>query len=646
MTDMKYISICCIFLSSLFLNPNIAFTQSDGVVAAVGSHQITYSELVNSFTEGKSGDITLTDLENYLPLYLDYKAKLLFAEDNGYFEDSTVVQEHELYSKQAAFAYWLNHEIRPELFNKFYERAQYELKSYHVLVEVPRNATEEQEEEILNKMKRIKREIDSGLSIVEADKKYSTVRGGRSMGGDLPWVSAGMFVQEFENQLFEMEPGEVSEPFKSQFGYHIVKLQAKRPRTPARNISHIYVRSTRDSAAVNKINEAYAALENGSNWNDVVSGFTEDGPSAQRGGNIGWVSMHSNFPPSFLELIHSLEPNKKFSEPIKTIYGYHIFKVDSVQTFESEEAKRKAFMTEFEKTNYFQESNSFAVDYLIKTYGSAAKPSVINNYLNFIHSKDSLAINSVELDESLGNAELFSFNSEIFSMDDLHRYLQRTHGDKPAVNFNENHITEFSEKVVDERIIDFTVKSYPAFQKQIENYLNGLVVYKINDDFMWSAETVDSTRLRKRYEQNPRDYTYPRRPYFYMVSSIQDTVVENAMEFLKQGNDPDSIRKYVKNAIVSSDSLTTMQDEPFNRLQNIEEGSFSDIFEFNRRKTFFYVRKWLPARKMTFEEAFGRLLTEFQPEREAEWLNKLRSSYNVKSDMTALRKLYNQNNTQ
>lgn len=643
---MKSICFSFSFLLLSLLNSSTtqAQAQADGTVGSVGSHEVTYSELVNSYSKGNNSQILLSDLKNYLPLYLDYKAKLMFARDNGYFADSTILSEHNMYSKQAAYAHWLNNEIKPTLFEQFFERAQVEMKSFHVLISVPQNATKEQEQEIINKLKEAKKEIKAGVDLQEVDKKYSTFRGNRSMGGDLPWVSAGMLVKEFEDQLFNLEVGDVSEPFKTQFGYHIILLQDIRDRQPAKEVSHIFVRPSNDSTALNKINFAYEALEDGDNWDEVVKKYTDDSPSAGNGGKIGWISIKSNYSLNFIEQVRKLDADQPYSEPIRSDYGYHIFKVDSVQNIEDEAAWKKELMKDFENGPYFQENNAFAVDYLVQNYGSAANLSTLEKYEQFLAGHDSSAISTLKLGRKLRSDKLLSFNGKSYTLNDFHAYLSAHNANLPASAFNPNYVDEFTQHIVDKQIIDFTLNKYPEFGEEVESYLNGLVVYKLNDDFIWSGETVDSTRLRNMYEEQIEQFSYPERPFFYMLSARHDSLLAHAVEFIQAGNSPDSVWNEMKRVSVSSDSINTYSEEPFLRLQDMEPNTFSETFEYNKRRGIFYLKDRLPARRMTFEESFNRLLTEFQPTREKEWMNEVRKRYKVKSDADKLTKLYQANN--
>ncbi|HAF60165.1 MAG TPA: peptidylprolyl isomerase [Bacillota bacterium] len=76
------------------------------------------------------------------------------------------------------------------------------------------------------KAKEIQDEIHQGLSFEEAAQKYSTCPS-RQVGGDLGEFERGKMVPEFEEAAFNLKEGELSEPVKTQFGYHLIKLQYK-----------------------------------------------------------------------------------------------------------------------------------------------------------------------------------------------------------------------------------------------------------------------------------------------------------------------------------------------------------------------------------------------------------------------------------
>ena len=94
-----------------------------------------------------------------------------------------------------------------------------EVHARHILVETEDEA------------KAVKAELDKGANFAELAKKKSKDPGA-SDGGDLGFFTKEQMVPEFSKVAFELKPGQISDPVKSQFGWHIIKVEEKRNRKP------------------------------------------------------------------------------------------------------------------------------------------------------------------------------------------------------------------------------------------------------------------------------------------------------------------------------------------------------------------------------------------------------------------------------
>lgn len=106
-------------------------------------------------------------------------------------------------------------EISDEEVSERYDRMKTEIEAQHILVE---------DEELANE---IKEKIDAGEDFAELAKEHST-DGSAEQGGDLGYFSAGKMVAEFEDAAYSMDVDTISDPVKSQWGYHIIKVNDKR----------------------------------------------------------------------------------------------------------------------------------------------------------------------------------------------------------------------------------------------------------------------------------------------------------------------------------------------------------------------------------------------------------------------------------
>ena len=101
-----------------------------------------------------------------------------------------------------------------------YNNAKPEIKARHILVADEKTAKE------------VTAKLDKGEDFAKLAKEYSTDTGSAQKGGDLGWFGAGKMVAEFEDAAYKLKKNEISEPIKSQFGYHIIQLLDKKDKEP------------------------------------------------------------------------------------------------------------------------------------------------------------------------------------------------------------------------------------------------------------------------------------------------------------------------------------------------------------------------------------------------------------------------------
>ncbi|MDN4075748.1 peptidylprolyl isomerase [Fictibacillus terranigra] len=103
-----------------------------------------------------------------------------------------------------------------EMKKVFNEKYKEEVKASHILVDDKKTADE------------VKAKLDKGEDFAKLAEKYSKDPGSKSKGGDLGFFGKGQMVPEFDKVAFKLKPGQVSNPVKSQFGYHIIKVVDKK----------------------------------------------------------------------------------------------------------------------------------------------------------------------------------------------------------------------------------------------------------------------------------------------------------------------------------------------------------------------------------------------------------------------------------
>ena len=102
-----------------------------------------------------------------------------------------------------------------------------EIRARHILIRPTRVKPEEQ---VIEELREIRERVRAGENFAELAPSFSSDSASAAQGGNLGWVRPGQMVPEFEDQIRNMRPEEISEPFETRFGWHIVEVQDRRER--------------------------------------------------------------------------------------------------------------------------------------------------------------------------------------------------------------------------------------------------------------------------------------------------------------------------------------------------------------------------------------------------------------------------------
>ncbi len=100
----------------------------------------------------------------------------------------------------------------------------------HILVRVEKNASTKEKSQALNKIKEVQQKLKKGEDFAKLAQQYSEDPGSQKNGGELGFIVRGMMVKNFEDTAFKTPVGEISDYFETEFGYHILKVDAKQAK--------------------------------------------------------------------------------------------------------------------------------------------------------------------------------------------------------------------------------------------------------------------------------------------------------------------------------------------------------------------------------------------------------------------------------
>jgi len=238
--------ILMVFFMGLFLYPLQGF--SERVIAEVGPYKLTEKELQRMMNDDpqvreilKANPQLKSQVERALiERWVNISLLALNAEEAGLKEDPEVkaslleaekrILAEALLQKKLSQLNFTEEELKA-----FYEKNKEKykvpegVKLRHILIYVPKEADEKTREKALVKARQIRNQLLKGAKFEELAKIHSDDTTSRERGGDLGILRKGETIPEFEKEVFKLKPGEISQPIKSVYGYHLVKVEKKLP---------------------------------------------------------------------------------------------------------------------------------------------------------------------------------------------------------------------------------------------------------------------------------------------------------------------------------------------------------------------------------------------------------------------------------
>ncbi len=215
-------------------------------------------------------------------------------------------------------------------------------REYHlaqILIALPESATPQQVEAAKHEADGVLARLRQGADFRQVAVSASAGRQALE-GGDLGWRRADQLPTLFAEVVPKLQPGQLSELIRSPSGFHIVKLlevksgggEARSPE-PSKLVTqtharHILLKTSpqlSDDEARQRLVQLRQRIQNGEDFAVVARANSEDTPSAERGGDLGWVSP-GMLVPQFEQAMNELQPGA-ISAPFKTPFGWHIVQV-------------------------------------------------------------------------------------------------------------------------------------------------------------------------------------------------------------------------------------------------------------------------------------------------------------------------------
>ena len=607
---------------------------SQEVLLEIDNDKITLDEFSHIFNKNNENEeIDKAYLDEYVELFINFKLKVKEAKNLGFDTVPSFINELEGYRKQLAKPYLRDDNFNDELFDEALDRIQYDINANHILI----NIVDENNDEALNKIKDIRKQILNGnISFEDAAVKFSDDKSALDNKGNLGYFTAFMMVYDFETAAYTTPIGEISQPVKTKYGYHILKVNEKRKAVGERKVAHIMFKTGKNSKpkkiqeAKDKIFETYELLKNGDRFAEVAERFSEDRSTAVKGGILppfGVGKMVAEFEKKSFELQNLGD----FSEPFKTDFGWHI-----VMLLEDNPVIMNDDLYLKVKTGIERDSRSkLSAEFMAKKLKDQYKIKVYKENFNSLRRaavkdvKNSIwdGKNALDLDNPL-----FKIESMTFYQNDFTDYILKNQ--KNNNNFD-NLYLEFLDKslfVFEETQLE---KKYPEFKALLNEYKEGILLFDLTNKNVWKKAVDDSIGLADYFSQNIDKYKWEERVSASVYSCIDLSTakkVKNLLYKLNRGNtDNQTILEKVNkesplNLEISTKYFSRGENEYIDNI-SWKKGISKDIKKDDGGYVIVNVMDVLPAGDMSLNDVKGKVISDYQKYLDDQWISQLRNKY-------------------
>jgi peptidyl-prolyl cis-trans isomerase SurA len=691
------IPLLLIFLVSCKTTQQSSIKEDSQPLFSIDAVDVYPDEFIYAYEKSNKNKGEIEPVNDYLDLYIEFKMKVHEARSQGIDTTKSYLNELNGYLDEIKKPYLTTEKVNKKLVTEAYNRLQQEINASHILIRVEKGAKPKDTLAAYKKIEEIRAKYEEGEKFEALARQYSEDPSAPSNNGLLGWFTAFQMVYPFESAAFETSVGEVSPIIRTQFGYHIVRVNDKRETLGRIKIAHIMKRfppqgSEEDSLNTEKaINEIKEKLKAGEEWFILATEESDDLNTKDQGGSLPWFGA-GNLPPSLETVAFELEEKGDISQPVKSPFGWHILKLEDKRGVGSLESMRESLSRRVQRD---QRSELKNVE-VIKKLKEENNFNKNDEAYRLLRSKETL--NASDFKKRELDMNLFTISEKGYT---INEFLQ-------ARDSSQNLDSELSQYEKSE-LIDYEDKNlevkYPEYRLLRQEYKDGLLLFEIMNQKIWSKVGQDSIALKKYYENNRSQYkskenlkvarivfsdTSIIKPfknpikgtYFPLTQELEYNGVKTLIEQLKSVdsseftyylslklpknlNQTDSIKLFEKlnltfgnmevvkliysdenkiylqlfskaNELLvkNNESIVSASTEVTEVLessiwQNKSAGEYIKSVTQDGMIELQYALESYPPRQKSFEEARAELMEDYQKHLESEWIEELKTKYNV-----------------
>jgi peptidyl-prolyl cis-trans isomerase SurA len=625
---------------------------SEPTVINVGEESIKTKEFKYIYEKNHAKDhdrYSKNSLDNYLDLFVNYRLKVLEAENLKL--DSAPAFQVELngYKKQLAKPYFADDLMTETLAKQAYDRSKIAIKARHILIKVDETASPQDTLYAYNRMVVIKDTIAKGADFgtmayeFSQDPSAKSTPGRPGYKGALGYFSSLRMVYAFENVAFNTPKGKTSDIIRTKFGYHILQVQDIYKMQYRAKVAHIMIKAAsglpkNDSIdRATKANNIYKEILKREDWNTLCAKYSDHTKTAAAGGVLPDFTLGGSLGlPNFEMAAYEIDSVGHISKPVKTPYGWHIIKLIEKVPFQPYEEVKKEYVSKVKRDSRSQQNKTALSSKLKKENGfkeSKDKATLVQHLAD-----DQLMEQQWNVEDHAENLQenLFTIGKKKYKIYDFAQYIE-SNQKKTKKGSKEYMIETLYSNFVSESLISYEEEQLPnkhfEYKMLIQEFHDGILIYDLMKAQVWDKANKDTVGLNAFYKTNQSNYKAPDEIRGTIFTVIDMQHMPSIKIDLERGVSTDSILKKYN---TDTTTVVTVNNGAFEKGKNhvfdAAQWTMETPVEMYQVAGKNYIIKKEAVRvnkNYSLDEVRGRVVADYQKELEANFITELKGKYPV-----------------
>ena len=583
-----------ILLASMVMS--LVTIAQDETLMTINGKAISAAEFMYIYEKNnQAGAIDPKSMDEYLDMFINFKLKVAEAEAQGIDTTESFKKELQGYRAQATPKYLQDEQAMDSLVEMSWRHMAKNRRAAHIAIQCPQAADSVQQADALAKINEAYERVTKGWSEkkgrrtiqhgpvafdVEA-RRISTDPNVQETGGELGWITPFRYVYPLEEAVYGTAVGQISKPFRTAYGWHIVLVEEERDHVEVK-ASHIMKMVPRgegaqtDSIAAKQkaLIDSIAKIVTKDNFAEVAKIESEDRGSSTRGGELGWFGKGMMVKP-FEDTAFGLKDGE-ISAPFQTAYGWHIIYKEGERGILPLDSMRQQVLRQVQRDERVMEADKSFVRKTRAEYN---------------------------LDASMTDAEVKAY--------------------------------------ADAHLED----KYPELKNLVQEYHDGILLFEVSLREVWDKAAKDTTGLETFFKANKKQYPWEQPRWKGYVLQCKDESSARAARSIIKSAEKDSVESYINRRLnTDSIQYVKVQYGLWEQGKNAAVDKYglkiknTEFTPSEELPIVVCVGKKLKSPEEWSDEK-GKVTTDYQDYLEAEWIKQLRAKYEVKVNQEVWEKL-------